>query len=134
MDTPFISNRFGTVTPTRVQLTLARGGTEEIALRQITAIRDEIDQHRAVGVVVGTVGALAVLISLIQADWVLAACGLVMIGLAVIMSLPRPRVTLHLADGRMRVQRGRIGTMNEARQFVAAVRAHLFAANPVTHR
>jgi hypothetical protein len=132
MDTPSFSNRFGTVTPTRVAL--ARDGTEEIALRQITAIRDEIDQHRVVGTVVGVVGAVTVIVGLVQAAPAVVIAGLIAFGFAVIMALPRPRVTLHLADGRTRVQRGRIGTMNEARQFVSAVRAHLFAADPVTHR
>jgi hypothetical protein len=132
MDTPSFSNRFGTVTPTRVAL--ARGGTEEIALRQITAIRDEIDQHRAVGTVVGVVGAVAVIVGLVQAAPAVVIAGLIALGFAVVMALPRPRITLHLTDGRTRVQRGRIGTVDDARQFAAAVRAHLFAAAPVTHR
>jgi uncharacterized protein YcfJ len=127
METSEVTTRFGSVTPTRVQIKLARGGTEEIALRHITGVRDEIEQHRAVGTVVGAFGVVAVIAGAAQSDLTLAVFGVVAIGLAVIMSLPRPRVTLHLADGRTRVQRGRIGTVDEAQQFVAAVRAHLFA-------
>lgn len=132
MQEPQISTRFGTVTPQSVEIPLAgrRDRTEAIALRHITAVTYEIDRQRTVGVFVAAVGFIAVVIGVITPSLPAVGFGLIAIAFAVIMSLDRPRITIRTADGRARVERGRIGSTDEAEQFVTTLRARLFDLPP----
>ena len=121
-DTSF-SNKFGEVLPDRIVFYLRKsffGGSvrEEYAVKHITSIRHESKKWPIWGIVSGLFG----LISLNSSPLL----GLVFLGIAAILFIGVPSVTINSAGGERHTSYGSFSDGEEAKAYARAVREVVF--------
>ena len=131
-------NGFGRVFSDRICFNIKKSGfggaiEEDFALRHVTSVRSEVSRNTGAGIALGLLGLL-----LLSGGGGLSILGLIMIGIAVILLIGSPSVTIVTAGGERRTSVGSFTQKQDADDFSAAVKAALFsgqqeepAASPV---
>ena len=120
-------NGFGRVFSDRICFNIKKswfaGAIEEdFALRHVTSVRAEVSRNVGAGVVLGLVGLFCLF-----GGGGLTIVGLVFLGIAVVVLIGSPSVTIVTAGGERRTSVGSFSQKQDADDFSAAVKAALFS-------
>lgn len=123
-------NGFGQVFSDRVCFQLKKpwfGGSvqEDYALRHITTVRAEVSRNVLLGVILGLIGLVCM-----SSGGGAVILGLVFAGLAVLVIIGNPAVTIVTAGGEPRTSVGGFSQHEDAKNFAAAVKQALFVDEP----